>query len=202
MPETISRWRLIGATTGLSAVVAHALLIAVPLPNQLAAVIASIFGPLVGCASVALYRVLAWQRGTIPGLLAAIANVAAGALVVAMFLVQIALNVAEEQAPGLDASTERILVYPLRARSFVGHIHLSGNVSLRSRHGAASRLWSRCRRRRHGHSRRSVRSELRDVSRASQPERGRPGTAPRSLVRGGFGAPPSAIRHPHPRKAN
>jgi len=109
MLETISRWRLIGATTGLSAVVAYALLVAVPLPNQLGAVVASMFGPLVACASVALYRVLAWQRETIAGLLAAVANVAAGALVVAMFLVQIALNIAEEQTPGLDASTERIL---------------------------------------------------------------------------------------------
>ena len=77
------------------------------------------FGPLVGCAGVALYRVLAWQRETIAGLLAAIANVAAGALVVAMFLVQIGLSVAAEQAPGLDASNERIL----------DHIHFGLDLS-------------------------------------------------------------------------
>jgi hypothetical protein len=52
--------------------------------------------------------VLAWREATIAGLLAAIANVAAGALVVAMLLVQIALDDAEEQTPGLDASTERV----------------------------------------------------------------------------------------------
>ena len=45
---------------------------------------------------------------TVAGFLAAIANVAAGALVVAMLLVQIALADAEDQAPGLDASTERV----------------------------------------------------------------------------------------------
>jgi hypothetical protein len=107
-PELIRRWRLIGATTGLTAVTAYALLVAVPLPNTLAAVVASMFGPLVGCASIGLYRVLAWQRETIAGFLAAIANVTAGALVVAMLLVQIALEAAEEDAPGLDASTQRV----------------------------------------------------------------------------------------------
>jgi hypothetical protein len=119
MPEPISRWRLIGATAGLSAVAAYALLVAVPLPTKPAAIVASLFGPLVACASVALYQVLAWQRETIAGLLAAIANVAAGALVVAMFLVQIALNVAEERAPGLDASVERIF----------DHIHFGLDLS-------------------------------------------------------------------------
>jgi hypothetical protein len=106
--ELVSRWRLIGATTGLTAVAAYTLLVAVPLPEELAAVVASMFGPLVGCASIGLYRVLAWRQETVAGFLAAIANVAAGALVVAMLLVQIALDDAEEHAPGLDASTERV----------------------------------------------------------------------------------------------
>jgi hypothetical protein len=106
--EVVSRWRLIGAITGLLAVAAYTLLVAVPLPDKLAAVAASMFGPLVGCASIGLYRVLAWGRETVAGFLAAIANVVAGALVVAMLLVQIALADAEDQAPGLDASTERV----------------------------------------------------------------------------------------------
>ena len=107
-PESILRWRLIASVTGLAAVAAYALLVSVLPSNKVGAVIASLFGPLVACASVGLYRVLAWRRETIAGLLAAIANVAAGALVVAMLLVQIALDDAEEQAPGLDASTERV----------------------------------------------------------------------------------------------
>jgi hypothetical protein len=89
-------------------VAAYTLLVAVPLPDKLAAVVASMFGPLAGCASVGLYRVLAWRRETVAGFLAATANVAAGALVVAMLLVQIALEDAEEQAPGLGASTEQV----------------------------------------------------------------------------------------------
>jgi hypothetical protein len=108
MPDPVFRWRLIASVTGLSAVAAYALLVAVLPSNKVGAVVASMFGPLVACASVGLYRVLAWREATIAGLLAAIANVAAGALVVAMLLVQIALDDAEERAPGLDASTERV----------------------------------------------------------------------------------------------
>ena len=104
----VSRWRPTAAITGLAAVAAYTLLVAVPLPDKIAAVVASMFGPLVGCASIGLYRVLAWRRETIAGFLAAIANVAAGALVVAMLLVQLALDDAEERAPGLDKSTERV----------------------------------------------------------------------------------------------
>lgn len=106
--ELASRWRLIGGITGLLAVAAYALIVTVPFPNQLAAVVSSMFGPLVGCASVGLYRVLAWRQETIAGMLAAIANVAAGALVVAMLLVQIALDDAEEEAAALSPSTERV----------------------------------------------------------------------------------------------
>ena len=106
--KVASQWRLIGATTGLLAVAAYTLLVAVPLPDKIAAVVASMFGPLVGCASIGLYRVLAWRRETVAGFLAAIANVAAGALVVAMLLVQLALDEAEKDAPGLDASIERV----------------------------------------------------------------------------------------------
>jgi hypothetical protein len=107
-PELVSRWRLIGATTGLAAVTAYTVLFAVPLPDKLGAVVGSMFGPLVGCASVGLYQVLSRRRETVAGFLAAIANVVAGALVVAMVLVQLALDDAEEHTPGLDASTERV----------------------------------------------------------------------------------------------
>jgi hypothetical protein len=106
--ELVSRWRLIAAATGLTAVAAYTLLVAVPLPDKIAAIVASMFGPLVGCASIGLYRVLAWWRETMAGALAAIANVAAGALVVAMLLVQIALDEAEKDAPALDAATVRV----------------------------------------------------------------------------------------------
>ena len=103
-----SQWRLVGGITGLLAVAAYTLLVAVPLPDKLAAVVASLFGPLVGCASIGLYRVLAWRRETVAGFLAATANVAAGAMVVAMLLVQLALDDAEDRAAGLDASTVRV----------------------------------------------------------------------------------------------
>ncbi|MBM4415200.1 MAG: hypothetical protein FJ035_02870 [Chloroflexi bacterium] len=78
------------------------------LRERVGAVIASMFGPLVGAASVALYQVLAARQATVLELLAAAANVAAGALVVAMLLVQLALEDAEQRALGLDAATVRV----------------------------------------------------------------------------------------------
>jgi hypothetical protein len=58
-PALANRWRLTAAVTGLLAVAAYTVLVAVPLPDKIAAVVASMFGPLVGCASIGLYRVLA-----------------------------------------------------------------------------------------------------------------------------------------------
>jgi hypothetical protein len=57
---------VIASVTGLSAVAAYALLVSVLPSNKVGAVVASMFGPLVGCASVGLYRVLAWRRETTP----------------------------------------------------------------------------------------------------------------------------------------
>lgn len=56
-PELGSRWRLIGAHTGLTAVAAYTLLVAIPLPDTLTPVVASPFGPLIACASIGLSRV-------------------------------------------------------------------------------------------------------------------------------------------------
>ena len=50
-------------------------------------ILASLSGPLIAGASTALYLLPAAERATLAGLLAAIANVAAGALVTAMVLV-------------------------------------------------------------------------------------------------------------------
>lgn len=65
---------------------------AVPLGDLAGPVVASLFGPLIAAFSVALYLLLASERATLAGQLAAVANVAAGALVTAMLLVQIAVD--------------------------------------------------------------------------------------------------------------
>lgn len=109
-PELVERWRLTGATTGLLAVALYMFLSAAghDFPAKPGAAMAGLIGPLLACASIGLYQVLASQRATILGLLGAIANLTAGALLTAMLLVQTALDHAEEQTPGLTASTERI----------------------------------------------------------------------------------------------
>lgn len=93
-----SRLALMTGVTGLLAVATHTVIVAAPLGDVAGPIIASFFGPLLAAASVALYLVLAAERATLAGLLAAIANVAAGALVTAMLLVQLAVNDAEENS--------------------------------------------------------------------------------------------------------
>ena len=77
---------------GLLANVAYALGASELLGDVATPMVASLFGPLIAGASVALYLLLAAERATLAGLLGAVANVAAGALVTAMVLVQIAVN--------------------------------------------------------------------------------------------------------------
>jgi hypothetical protein len=101
-----SRLALTAGVAGLLAVATYTVIVSAPLGDVVAPVIASLFGPLLAGASVALYLVLATERATLAGLLAAIANVAAGALVTAMLLVQLAVDDAEERSPKLSPSVE------------------------------------------------------------------------------------------------
>lgn len=95
-PST-SRLALIAGTAGLLAVATYTVIVTAPLDDVTAPFVASLFGPLLGGASVALYFVLASERPTFAGQLGAIANVAAGVLVTAMFLVQLALKESEDK---------------------------------------------------------------------------------------------------------
>jgi hypothetical protein len=96
---TSSPVALITGIAGLLAVGAYTVLVAAPLGDVAGPVVASLFGPLLAGASVGLYSVLATQRPTFVGQLAAIANVAAGALVTAMLLVQLAVEDSLEGSP-------------------------------------------------------------------------------------------------------
>jgi hypothetical protein len=72
-------------------------------------ILASAFGPLIAGASVALYLFLASERATLAGQLAAVANVAAGALVTAMVLVQLAVNDVEAGlSPAVNDAFEHV----------------------------------------------------------------------------------------------
>jgi hypothetical protein len=86
-----ARTAVITGVCGVLANVAYVLTASELLGDVATPIAASLFGPLIAAASVALYLLLAAERATLAGQLAAIANVAAGALVTAMLLVQIAV---------------------------------------------------------------------------------------------------------------
>jgi hypothetical protein len=94
---------------GLLANVAYALAASEALGEVATPIAASLFGPLIAGASVALYLLLASERATLAGLLAAVANVAAGALVTAMMLVQVAVNDVEAGlSPAVNDAFEHV----------------------------------------------------------------------------------------------
>ena len=100
---------LIVGVCGLLGNVAYALAASEALGEVATPIAASLFGPLIAGASVALYLLLASERATLAGLLAAIANVAAGALVTAMLLVQIAVNDVEAGvSPAVNDAFEHV----------------------------------------------------------------------------------------------
>ena len=104
-----ARIAVIAGVTGLLADVAYVLVAAVPLGDVAGPVVASLFGPLIASFSIAFYVLLASERATFAGLLAAVANVAAGALVTAMLLVQLALDdVDAGLSPAVNDAFERV----------------------------------------------------------------------------------------------
>ena len=100
---------LIVGVCGLLANVAYALAASELLGDVATPIVASLFGPLIAGVSVALYLLLAAERATLAGLLAAVANVAAAALVTAMVLVQLAVNDVEAGlSPAVNEAFEHV----------------------------------------------------------------------------------------------
>ena len=92
-----------------SANITYVLASAVPMGDIAVAVAASLFGPLIAAASVALYLLLASDRATLAGQMAAVANVVAAGLVTAMVLVQLSVNdVQEELSPEVNEAFEHV----------------------------------------------------------------------------------------------
>ena len=92
-----ARSALVAGVAGLLADMTYVLATTVPLGDVASPIVASLFGPLLAGASIALARLLASARTTLAGQLAAAANVAAGALVTAMLLVQLAVDDVEAE---------------------------------------------------------------------------------------------------------
>jgi len=100
---------VIAGVCGLLANVAFVVVSAMPTDHVAAPFVASVFGPLIAATSVALYLLLTSERPTLAGRLAAGANVAAGALVTAMLLVQIAVDDVEAGlSPAVNDAFEHV----------------------------------------------------------------------------------------------
>ena len=104
-----ARTALIAGVCGLLANVAYVLGASEVLGDLVTPILASLIGPFIAAASVALYLLLAAERATLAGQFAAIANVAAGALLTAMLLVQIAVNDVEAGlSPAVNEAFEHV----------------------------------------------------------------------------------------------
>lgn len=103
----VRRWARLAVGAGLAATMVYTSFFFLPetTPNWLIALVVSSFGPLLSAASLGLYQVIAHHRRTVSLQLAVVANVAAGALVSCMLLVQTAVQtqrgVVKEQAGAL-----------------------------------------------------------------------------------------------------
>jgi hypothetical protein len=82
----------VGAVAGLATCIVYPLLIAVPLPDVAAVLLAAAMGPLLGVACWGLREFLTLHRRRLAADLAAASNAIAGALVTAMLVVQIAVK--------------------------------------------------------------------------------------------------------------
>jgi hypothetical protein len=104
-----ARLALVAGVAGLLADVAYVLALAAPHGNAAGPFVASLFGPLIAVMSVALYLLLAAERATLAGQLAAISNVVAGALVTAMLLVQASVDEVEASlSPAVNEAFEHV----------------------------------------------------------------------------------------------
>jgi hypothetical protein len=83
---------LTGIAAGFATCVVYPLLIAVPLPDRLAVVLAALMGPLLGIASFGLREFIRLDQRRLGADLGALLNALAGALLTAMLLVQIAVG--------------------------------------------------------------------------------------------------------------
>jgi hypothetical protein len=97
LPETPLRsgpriWAQLGFAFGVMAMVAYAVLSAVPLSPQLQAVAVSIFGPGIAVASAGLYEILRLYRSTVGLRIGLVANIAAAITVTMMLFAQIAFK--------------------------------------------------------------------------------------------------------------
>jgi hypothetical protein len=109
--ELIQQWALIGGACGVLAMAVYTAGSAVELTTRQEAVVATVFGPAIACASMGLYLVLRLRRRTVSLDLGLVANVAAGVAVTLMLMAQLGLKgwFELEFGDGATDSTERAM---------------------------------------------------------------------------------------------
>jgi hypothetical protein len=96
-------WIRLGAVAGLATCVVYPALAFLPVSRVVAAALSAAWGPLLGVASMGLGKLLQVRRRSVAAQIAVPLNFAAGALVTAMLLVQIAVG---ERAEGHAVQSE------------------------------------------------------------------------------------------------
>lgn len=107
----IRQWASIGGACGVLAMAVYTVGSAAELTTRQEAVVATVFGPAIACASMGLYHVLRLRRRTVSLDLGLVANVAAGVTVTLMLMAQLGLKgwFELEFGDGATDSTERAL---------------------------------------------------------------------------------------------
>lgn len=99
-------WIRLGVAAGLATCLIYPSLIFVPLPWLITVSFAGAVGPLLGMASVGLFRLLRLHRRSLSSELGAISNVIAGCLFSTMLLVQLAVY---QRAGGREAVSDQVV---------------------------------------------------------------------------------------------
>lgn len=107
----VQQWARIGGVCGVLAMAVYTVGSAAELTIAQEAVVATVFGPAIACASMGLYHVLRLRRRTVSLDLGLVANVAAGVTVTLMLMAQLGLKgwFELEFGDGATDSTERTL---------------------------------------------------------------------------------------------
>lgn len=87
------RWIQLAIVLGIATSVVYPSLIFIPLPQLLTVILAAAVGPLLGLASIGLYRFLRLHQSSVSAQLAAACNFLAGGLFSTMLLVQLAVRI-------------------------------------------------------------------------------------------------------------
>jgi hypothetical protein len=106
--STTLAWIRLGVVAGLASCLVYPALVFLPVSGVAAAALAAAWGPLLGVASMGLGKLLQVHRRSVAVQLAVGLNFAAGALVTAMLLVQLAVGA---RAHGGEVSPELVAVW-------------------------------------------------------------------------------------------